>query len=400
MIQAQHKIQKIRRCTDIFFENDIQKSVNLAKKEVRDIILSLKNASSHVEYSGQILSAVPCDFSRLLVEWQRSSGLNHAVRNIIVSSILSAEEKSQGAGFFAAGMWIAGFQGELLLKKNKRCTFEETKDCVEYFGGGGFSSSCALALIELGGLGHKIEYTEHSGSACVIEIFDGKEIKGHIDPLFGDRVGRDHTVEGCAVFAIDGTVETVSSVHRLLEYSQDVPVVIMAKNFLPDVSNTMAESVKKSRAFCIPVVIDSWWLENFLDIEKSGIPCVSSERGDIISSLKTDSLKLIGFESSANKISLAFSDSKNRSRISLKMSKSLGGLVGPALDRTKSLLGYSRLASRSGIVRWEELCEASSDFSELYSKNLAAPYSSLEGASRVHRSLKSILQGMGCLITV
>jgi hypothetical protein len=393
-------VQKTRPCTSIFFDEEIQKSIRSAKKEIKDIILSLKSSSLHVEYNGQILSAAPCDFSRLLVEWKRKPGIDYAIRNVIVSAILSAEEKSQGAGFLAAGMWISNSGNESLVRKNRRCNFEEVSQCINYFGGSGFSASCALALIELGGLGHKIDYVEHSGSSCVIDIFDGKEMKGHVDPLFGDRVGRNHSFDKCAVIAVDGIVESVGSIHKILEYSQETPVVLMAKNFLPDVSNTMAESMKKSRATCLPVVMDSWWRENFLDIEKDGISCVSHDRGDTVSSLKIDGIKMSKFESVEDRVRLEFSNNASRSKIVFKVSKSLGGLVGPALDRTKALLGYARLSSRSGVIDWEDLCEISSNFSDLYSKNLVAPCSSLEGAFRVHKSLNSILQEMGCLITV
>lgn len=400
MIPLQKTSKKIRQSTEIFFDTEINKSVSRAKQEIKEIILSLKRGDSKVMYCGQIAQAFPCDFPRLLVEWGRNSSLDKSIRNIIVSALLSAEEKSQGSGFLAAGMWTDQSVKRTNANSHRRCKLDDVSSCIQYFGGVGFASSCASALIELGGLGNSVEYSEHSGSSCLIETVDGKEIKGSVDQLFGDRVGYSHFLEKCSIFAVDGVVESVGSIHSLLSVSSEIPVVIMARKFLPDVSNTMAESWIKNRTRCLPVCVEDWKLENFLDLEKIKISCISAERGDSLSSTKIEKSELLNFCTDGQKSSIEFSGGKKRSKIVVKVSNSLGGLVGLALDRIKTLMGYSRLAARSGVVRWEDLCEISLNFSELYSKNLVIPCSSLESAFKVHKSLQEILQGMGCLITV
>lgn len=398
--QQQKNLKKTRRSTEIFFETDINKSVSRAKSEIKEIILSIKRGESSVMYGGQVTQALPCDFPRLLVEWGRKSSLDNSIRNIIVSALLSAEEKSQGSGFLAAGMWVAQCDKQVNLSSSRRCSLDKVQSCISYFGGAGFSASCASALVELGGLGHSIEYSEHAGASCLIETVDGKEIFGAVDPLFGDKAGYAHNLEKCAIVAIDGTVESVGTLHTVLSISLDLPVVVMAKKFLPDVANTMAESWMQNRARCLPICVQDWKLDNFLDLEKLKILCVSMERGDTLSAIKVEKSDCLNFFTDGQKSSVEFSGSKKRSKIVVKISKSLGGLVGLALDRVKMLMGYSRLAARSGIINWEGLCEFSSSFSDLYSKNLVIPCSSLESASRVHKSLQEILQGMGCLITV
>jgi hypothetical protein len=110
--------------------------------------------------------------------------------------------------------------------------------------------SAAFAIVELGGLGCKVEFEETADFVTKILAKRGREILGEVDPLFGDRIGRTFDLQNCVVVAINGTVESVGSLHNVLTISAEIPVIVLAENFLPDVSNTMAETWKSGRGKC------------------------------------------------------------------------------------------------------------------------------------------------------
>lgn len=386
--------------TEMFYQNDIEKSVRSAKKEIAEILSSLKDRTAVFTYNGQTVAALPCDFPRLIVEWSRSTNIDQSIRSVIVSALLSAEEKSSGSGLLAAGLWTINLQPSPTIRTSKRAFYNEVNLCLEYFGGTGMSRHAAQAVVDLGGLGHRVEYTETSGLTTLIDVSEGKEILGSIDPLFADRIGHELSLQNCAVVAVDGVVETVSSVHRILEESSERTIVFMANSFLPDVSSTMAATWAASRGKCVPFCVTSWECDAFLTLEKIGVKCVSQERGDLVSSLTSKDVNSTSVEIQNTHLILKSNNELDRSKITVKVSKSLGGLTGIALDRIKILVSYARNASRYGVVKWEDLQDLSQELQALYSRELVIPWSTLAGASKSCQSLTEILQNLACLITV
>ena len=391
-------IKEDQRFTNLHFDDEIRLSLKNAKKEIQKVLERVKEKSATFKYNNQIVTALPCDFPRLLIEWNRESSVDQAVRNILLSSFLSSEEKCSGSAFLLAGFWCANQSFQ--LTKNKKCHFDNMIECLDFVGGHGMTKIAAKTAIEMGALGHKIEILETNDPTTKVLPHVGKEISGAVDPLFGDKVFHKNDMQDCLIFAIDGTVETVSSVHRILELSASKSIIILAKSFLPDVSNTIAEMWKSGKGKCVPLKIDSWNIENFLDLEKFGVTCVSHERGDIISNVSLETSKSISISILESKIILLTEKDTDRSKIVIHVSKSLGGLTGIAIDRIKTLIGFARISSRSGVFRWEKLHQESSKLSDLYSKDLVMPLQTLESASKAYKSLTEILQGIGCLVIV
>jgi hypothetical protein len=396
-LASKMKKTKTRQFTDIFFENEISLSVKKAKKEIREILCSLKDGSSVFTYSSQIVTSLPCDFPRLLVEWGRNTQVDTAIKNVVISAFLSAEEKVSGSSLLAAGIWCCDHEEIVFELQKPKCTFKNLEHCLNYFGGNGMAKAASIATIELGALGHRVEYEETDSPVTKLQIHEGKEVFGSVDPLFGDKAGHTHDLQNCLIVAIDGVVETVSSIHNLMEVSSETTVVIMAKSFLPDVSNSMAETWTRNLGKCLPYVVSSWGVDDFLNLEKFGISCISSERGDVISSMKLSKTKQLSFSVLQNRSILRVPGQSDRSKIVVSVSKTLGGLTGVAVDRIKSLVGIARLASRSGVVKWEMF---SQDFSNLYSRNLVVPRASLKNSVKTVESMDHILQELGCVIIV
>ena len=385
--------------TDLHFDDEIISSIKVAKSELKSILCSLRDRTATISYNGQIVTAQPVDFPRLVAEWGISTKVQLAVRNIITSALFSIEEKQTGAALICAGTWLTSSNPAQKISK-KRCSHREMTDCLKFFGGSGMSLGAANAVIDSGGLGCRIDYEETQQSVTKIVTYSGREIAGEIDPLFGDRVGRCFDLKGCTVIAVAGAVESVSSLHFALESSIERPVIILAESFLPDVSNTLAETWRQGRGKCLPFIVRKWGTDNFLDLEKLGILCVSQERGDTFSSLKLESNSDINVSTNGTSCTVSNLEEKSVSKITVEISQTLGGLTGLVKDRVKILVGLARQCARSGVIRWKDFSEASQEFLDLYSKDLAISSQSVVTGAKASESLQKVLQELGCVILV
>ena len=391
--------RSIVQYTDLHFDDEIVASIKVAKSELKNILCSLRDGSATISYNGQIVTAQHVDFPRLVAEWGISTKVQLAVRNIITSALFSIEEKQTGSALICAGSWISGDEPSIDVKI-KRCSHQEMSDCLKFFGGSGMSLGAAHAVIDSGGLGCRIDYEETQQPVTKIVTHGGREISGEIDPLFGDRVGRQFDLKGCAVIAVAGAVESVSSLHFALESSAERPIVVLAESFLPDVSNTLAETWRQNRGKCLPFIARKWGTDNFLDLEKLGILCVSHERGDTFSSLKLESSREINVTTSSTSCTVSNLEDKSVSKITVEISQSLGGLTGLVKDRVKTLVGFARQCARSGVTRWEDFSEVSQDFLDLYSRELVISSQSVVTGAKASKSLQKVLQELGCVILV
>tara|TARA_Y100000034_G_C6905743_1_gene420202 strand:+ start:373 stop:1215 length:843 start_codon:yes stop_codon:yes gene_type:complete len=247
------------------------------------------------------------------------------------------------------------------------------------------SHSIAKKLIRLGACGTSVNFKEGNQYPTVVSSIRGKKIKGTIDPLFSSRVSVSNDESGYYVVAIDGIVESVSQIHKILENSKNHNVVILARGFLPDVSNTLAENWIKNKLRTIPFSVTDWGVDAFLNLEKSGFECISSETGGEIRNAKLQNLIMIRILDGK----IVYQDQGGvASHLQVSFGKDLGGLKGISIDRTKMLVGLSRFASRSGVTKLSTL-----------RGNIYVPISSFEVGLRAEKSLHNILQNLGCVIT-
>jgi hypothetical protein len=387
-----------KQYTDLVFEDEIRSSVRSVKSEIAEILHSLRDSTAVFLYQRQIVTATPVDFLRLLAEWKTSTKVQHSVKNIVTSAFFSAEEKCAGSALLGAGCWVSGVK--FLPMTKKRCRSAEMNRCLSYMGGGGMARAAASAVIELGGLGCRVDFEETPSSVTRVLARSGKEILGEVDPLFSDRVGRKFDLQNCLAIAVRGTVESVASLHSALVASAGTPVIVLAEHFLPDVANTMSETWIAGRGKCLPFVVKNWGVENFLDLEVQGVRCASDERGDTILGLKLESSKSFDVSVDGETCTISNGNSNSNSKLTVEVSQTLGGLTGLAKDRVKMLVGHARLCARNGVIEWERLRKESQDLSYLYSGGFAISSVAAAAGSRTAESLEKVLQELGCLIMI
>lgn len=366
-------------------KKEIQASVKQAKAELFAMCADLLGGKLTFKYGNRICTAHPADFPRCLTEWSRGSSIDVAIRNIIVSGFFSTEAKQGGSGLLSCMLWSNFFRQR-----------EHTQQFVEIFdtdtiindwSPSGMSNSIVKKLVRLGGCGRPISLGEGNHLGTTIKIVSGEEIRCSIDPLFDSRTNIDEMDGNFYGIAIDGIVENVSQIHKILESNVEEKIVVIARGFLPDVSNTLASNWIAKRLGVVPCVVLDWGVKNFLDLQKMGFECVSSDIGSEIRSTRLQ--KVISMSVTKHGIIYGSKNNDYRAKIIVSFGQDLGSLRGVAIDRTKTLLALSRFASRSGLSKIETASV----------HKFFVPNSSLIAARRARNSLEKILQNLGGVIT-
>ena len=377
-------LQEKKELTSIFHERSkIDLSIKKSKQELKEILTSLMSGSLTFSYKGKICNAVPLDFHRCLTEWMRNSDLDLAIRNIIISSFFSAEVLAGGTGVLACALWLDELTEPVDLG---RVSSVRIKNILRDLGRQGLSSTIANHLFEFGACGSEVFLKEGQQTGTKIEVLEGEEIKGHVDNLFlsshpNVNISNDHYV-----VAINGIVENISQIHGLLESIGSHPAVIVASNFFPDVSNTFSENFSSGKLSIIPYVVESWGVENFLDLSSKGILCASTEIGSDLSMLRAS--EKIKAHVSPGKLVYEGKSGASSRKITVTFGKDLGSLAGISLDRTKILLSIMRLASRYGV----STCK-------IFGKDIDVATVSLQNAQRAIDSLNQNLHNLGGVIS-
>lgn len=377
----------MRQSTKSFLnKQDVSTSIRLAKASLGEVCDDLFDGKTAFSYGDQICTATPVDFHRSLTGWSQDASIDFAIRNIILSCVYSTDVIQGGSGLISCLLWT----GRITLpeKENKRRWYaysDEVDSVIDSWARGGLSSAIVKKLVRVGACGSSVSLQEGKQTGTIVSVIQGAEIPGTIDPLFDSKIDLPQQNGSFYVVAIDGIVESMGQIHKLLDDVGSQKVIILARGFLPDVSNTMAENWISGRLGVIPFAVTEWGTRNFLDLHKHGIECVSEITGGEIRKARLQ--EQISVSISKTKITYK-GHGKLKTNISVSFGRDLGNLKGLSLDRTKMLLALGRFAARSGIVSFD-----------IRNQQLSVPSSVVDAACRVEKSLDDILQNLGGIIT-
>ena len=364
------------------FHNNIQLSINQAKSELESIIDSCVNSTGVISYHEKIITAQKCDFHRMLLEWSRESKLDSAIRNLLLSSFYSIEEKMGGAALLAAMLLVEKLD---VLAEQRHCTTKDVLDTINSWNVRGISTKIANEIFRMGACGSSVRLVEGNQSATRVRCITGQVQSGTLENLFLARVGNEfNDSRQRYVVAVDGIVETIGQLHGILQSAEKEPLLLLARGFLPDVANTLTVNFPHNLNV-VPFVVTNWYEENFLNLRQRNITCVSVDTGDTIQNAKLD--KKIATAISPNEI--VFDAGKLEERIiEVSFGTDLGVMKGIAKDRVKLALALMRFTSRSGFMK---LSYKGVDF--------IAPISSFRAAVACDESLSLVLRSIGAIIT-
>ena len=375
--------QKKSTNSSIHLACDVSSSIKKAKNELSFFLNQCISGNGTIMIGNSVSTCTPLEFPRVLAEWSRSNSLDKAIRNIMVSSFFSSEVKQGGSALLSCMMLV----GKIEKIIEKRSVYEsDILGVIESWSGAGLSSKITKEAFYMGGCGCEVSLLESNIFGTRIKCIEGLSQKGNIAAGFSSNLESDFSFSGEAhVFAIDGYVEKISQIHKILEGSSGSTVIIAARGFLPDVVNTLSTNYP-SKLNCIPFVVEDWCIPNFLLLEKMGVVCASSDMGSELSSLRIE--KPIEVSVDLSTLLIKNSDVAQDRKISIEFGTDLSYLKGLTIDRVKTLLALIRFTSRTGIMKLKY------DNFIFY-----VPTSTYKTASRCTESIENILQNIGSIVT-
>jgi len=156
---------------------------------------------------------------------------------------------------------------------------------------------------------------------------------------------------------IDGYIESVSEIHHILQQASEVKehIIIFARGYSDDVANTIAVNLRRNTLRVIPLSIslNENHINDMFDIALvTGTEVISSEKGQLASSIKFQNLKyVIDFSYSQNERLCAMSNSSTKLQVQNQIQK-LNQKLDQANDQNyKEILQRIRhLTSLSAVI--------------------------------------------------
>ena len=365
-------------------KKEINLSVAIAKRDIENILRECIAGHGSFLIRDKMSRACPVDFLRALSEWSRNNSLDVAIRNIIISSLFSSEVKQGGSAIISAMMLTDEVE---VVEKKTSCSERDVEDIISDWSSPGISRKIAKEVFYMGASGSEVEISESDSFSSRIRCSSGVSQMASIPAGFSDKNLSDISIPRfCHVVAIDGFIEKVSQIHHLLDKIEDQHLILMARGFLPDVISTLSVNYP-DRLKCIPVLVTSWCVEDFLHLEEMGVSCISSEAGMEISSSKLSSPISLCVDKDG--IVIEQSSSRRKRKIFVDVGRDLGNLKGLTIDRIKTLVTLSRFTSRKGMTKIK-----------YKDHEMHVPTSSYEAAIRCKKSMEKIFQEVGGIVAI
>ena len=115
------------------------------KKDLHHLLVDLHKGNLVFNYNGKVINARPADLIRVLSEWSQSNSLDVSIRNIVINSIVSSENRQIGSGVICAaalsseGKDLLGLVTEM-FKRRQYTEVESIYKAIDYLVGKGIIS--------------------------------------------------------------------------------------------------------------------------------------------------------------------------------------------------------------------------------------------------------------------
>lgn len=283
--------------TSLADEEEIQKRFRRLSLDLKTLLYKLHTDRLVFNYGQKVATAKPADLVRVLSEWSQSDPLDLTIRNIMVDTIVSSENKQIGSGIICALSLLSHDRlEENIPLYTRRVELCELKESINYFLGKGMLSEIANESLRVGALEGNIRFDLIRGTDFLLDSSSATKLDGYVHPIF-ESVSRRLYLP--YIVCVDGIIESLGAVDQILQEaaSSKCNVVICALGFHPDVVNTLNQNYKENRLKVVPFVVTRWNSDPSIDAlstcDKIGLTCLSREKGDVLSSQKLDNFSIV-----------------------------------------------------------------------------------------------------------
>jgi hypothetical protein len=384
------------------------------KRKALNITKKLRSGQLFLNLNDSSTAFLPSDSIRAISTLECES----AQRNLLLKCMADAEVKSAGSSYVMLSM-LHDVEADVPTS-GRRFNIDDLRESLLFFSGK-LASDIVIDSVLTAGRKGKILLDSNLSSSTEI-VFGSQACKWKPDSSFFASINLSKiSVSNCKVIFIDGIIESVAECHHLFQFSYDkkIPLVIFSRGFAEEVNSTAALNFQRQTAQLIPIIVpfDEVGVNSLGDLAACfGSEVVSSDKGQLISSIKVDECKsalkvtatpnfteIEFFENRTDEVVSSLSEkikSKNeaeadllRKRIDALGSGSITIRVG---SDQKSTSGFIRDRIDFGI-RFVKSC-MSNGMVDFY--GIKIPSSSLKVGVEHARSFISILESCGCVLEV
>ena len=265
-----------------------------------DTIVSQKGLLS---YQDSIDTVQPVDCLRYFIECNLVDSSNRALANIYLAHLNSTESNSAGSGIIFSTALCAYIQKGLRIQhvslnretfdihkfSGKKGTLEDARRVLNSFCDANTSQLVIEAVNSIGAEGSLVIDTHTTNHPTTLTIDNMFRFDATVSEVFIQQTGRSRfELSNPAVITIDGFIESTSEIDGLMRQSFESgqPLVIAARGYHGDVSNTLAHNYVNGKLRVLPIEVryDELGANSLIDMSKVvNSKFINSLRGDLIS---------------------------------------------------------------------------------------------------------------------
>ena len=290
MHMKKHSQESYQKQQDHDVYTNISSDIDVLRKttarvinENRKLLYRLEKGELSFNYGGRPIRAVKSDIARVVSEWPQNNLDALTIRNIILNAILSSEMKSAGSGIITLQLLNKSY--EHLTAKTRVEQHDAFSSLARHINAG-IIYKIVKAIVTNGSINCSFScVVGEKSNNFKIDIQPSLKLEGAPHEIFDVQI---ESLKNHAILIIDGVIEKVSEIDCLLRScaEEDANLLLCARNFAPDVANTLTQNFKNKKLRVIPFKanVDMHVKELML---KSNIHVI-----DIDSSLSLSTLKI------------------------------------------------------------------------------------------------------------
>tara|TARA_B100000676_G_scaffold296433_1_gene336790 strand:+ start:220 stop:1665 length:1446 start_codon:yes stop_codon:yes gene_type:complete len=304
--------------TKVLLRKEIDSQINTLLSEASEKVDDLLNCQLSFLYGKSPLQAQIIDTLRIVSEMSTDDSSGHALRNLLVNTVLTSEGLWAGSGFISLVVLLeankslqkirhmggsydidqAALSREI-TRSSRRSSSKEIFESLNCLTRSSYELDLTRQILEMCGSSSSANISDTVGMHTFIERHSGYNISVDPSDLFWTASQASIiSLYSPKIVCIDGICESMSELHNIIDTSFQTgqSVVIFARGFHDDVTNTLAVNHAKGMLNVIPITVpyDLMGVNQLVDIAvccKTDV--VSSLKGELISTIEWENLKEI-----------------------------------------------------------------------------------------------------------
>lgn len=313
-----------------------------------------------LDQGGKIYKLTAADVRQFLFASTRArGGVEICIRNMLLENALTLESKSGFSSLIATTYAIKTLKSHIgklrakagetiditedlrmLSMMSRRASRDTAFKSIKEYCRDPLSSSITLQACSMTGHSGQIYIDSTPAAENSIELTNGYTFSFGIEPNFcASSKLKEWKEYSPKVILIDGIIETVGEINRVLEYchNEKSACIIFARGFSQEVLGTLAVNKARETLNVVPVMVpfDLQGINSLADLAKiCGCDVISSLKGDVVSSIEPSEMANVEYvnansnqvvilndktKASVKKHSRVISDRKKNEKISDKI---------------------------------------------------------------------------------